>query len=33
MFGKGTVEGNEEEKVQEKAGNCWLKSVVGGDLA
>jgi hypothetical protein len=29
MFGKGTVEGNEEEKVQEKAGNRWLKPVVG----
>jgi len=32
MFGKGTVEGNGEEKVQEKAGNSWLKPVVGGDL-
>jgi hypothetical protein len=32
MFGKGTVEGKEEEKVQEKAGNRWLKPFVGGDL-
>jgi len=33
MFGKSTAEGNEEEKVEEKAGNCWLRPVVGGDLA
>jgi hypothetical protein len=32
MFGKGTVEGSEEGKVQEKVGNSWLKPVVGGDL-
>jgi hypothetical protein len=34
MFEKGTVEGNEEKKVKDKAGtsNCWLKPVVGGDL-
>jgi hypothetical protein len=32
MFGRGTVEGNEEEIVREKAGNRWLKPVVGGDL-
>ena len=29
MFVKGTVEGNEEEKLKEKAGNCLLQPFVG----